>query len=108
MEPLRTIQGPHRSYDERLTMEAWENLLSGKEFSPAPLCDWIVRSWDRCRSSNVNPSLLHTPELVTRLFGEELEKLIANPGRDLGTAETFREARRISEAMILNGEFDPA
>ncbi len=46
-------------------MEAWENLLSGKEFSPAPLCESIVRSWDRCRSSNVNPSLLHTPELVT-------------------------------------------
>ena len=37
MEPLRMIQGPHRSYDERLTMEAWENLLSGKEFSPRPL-----------------------------------------------------------------------
>ena len=42
-----------------------------------------------------------------RLFDEELEKLIANPGRDLGTVETFREARRISEAMVLNGEFDP-
>src|SRR5215831_19683245 len=65
MELLRTIQGPHRSYYERLTMEAWENLLSGKEISPAPLCDLIVRSWDRCRSSNVNPSLSHTPELVT-------------------------------------------
>jgi sigma-54 dependent transcriptional regulator, acetoin dehydrogenase operon transcriptional activator AcoR len=65
MEPLRTIQGTHRSYDERLTMEAWENLLSGKEISPAPLCDLIVHSWDRCRSSNVNPSLSHTPELVT-------------------------------------------
>ena len=51
--------------------------------------------------------VVHTPELVTRLFDEELEKLIANPGRDLGTVETFREARRISEAMILNGEFDP-
>ena len=51
--------------------------------------------------------VVHTPELVSRLFDEELEKLIANPGRDLGTAETFREARRISEAMILNGEFDP-
>ena len=51
--------------------------------------------------------VVHTPELVTRLFDEELEKLVANPGRDLGTAETFREARRISEAMILNGEFDP-
>ena len=35
------------------------------------------------------------------------KKLLANPGRDLGTAETFREARRISEAMIVNGEFDP-
>ena len=51
--------------------------------------------------------VVHTPELVSRLFEEELEKLMANPGRDLGTAETFREARRISEAMILNGEFDP-
>jgi len=49
----------------------------------------------------------HTPEFITQLFDEELEKLLANPGRDLGTAETFREARRISEAMIVNGEFDP-
>ncbi|HET7205863.1 MAG TPA: hypothetical protein VFI95_04705 [Terriglobales bacterium] len=51
--------------------------------------------------------VVHTPELVTRLFDEELEKLIANPGKDLGTPETFREARRISEAMIRNGEFNP-
>jgi hypothetical protein len=49
----------------------------------------------------------HTPELITQLFDEELEKLLANPGRDLGTPETFREARRISEAMVVNGEFDP-
>jgi malate synthase len=49
----------------------------------------------------------HTPELITQLFDQELEKLLANPGRDLGTPETFREARRISEAMIVNGEFDP-
>ena len=51
--------------------------------------------------------VVHTPERVSRLFNEEMEKLIANPGRDLGTVETFREARRISEAMVLNGEFDP-
>jgi malate synthase len=51
--------------------------------------------------------VVHTPELVSRLFDEEMEKLIANPGRDLGTVETFREARRIGEAMVLNGEFDP-
>src|SRR5262249_44183605 len=49
----------------------------------------------------------HRPELITRLFDEELEKLLASPGKDLGTAESFRRARQISEAMILNGEFDP-
>ena len=49
----------------------------------------------------------HTPEMITRLFDEELEKLLANPGKDLGSPDTFREARRISEAMIKNEEFDP-
>jgi malate synthase len=50
----------------------------------------------------------HTPELITRLFDEELEKLIANPARgDLGTPETFRAARGIGEAMIANREFNP-
>jgi malate synthase len=51
--------------------------------------------------------VVHTPELVSRLFDEELDKLTANPGRDLGTVETFGEARRMSEAMVLNAEFDP-
>jgi malate synthase len=50
----------------------------------------------------------HTAQLITQLFDEELEKLLANPAKaDLGTPETFREARRISEAMIVNQEFDP-
>jgi len=50
----------------------------------------------------------HTRETIHRLFDEEVEKIIANPARaDIGTPETFREARRISEAMVLNGEFDP-
>ena len=49
----------------------------------------------------------HTPELITKLFDEELEKLIANPARDLGSPETFRQARRISEAMVVNREFNP-
>jgi hypothetical protein len=51
--------------------------------------------------------VVHTPELVSGLFDEELEKLLGNPGRDLGNADTLREARQISETMILNGEFDP-
>ena len=49
----------------------------------------------------------HTPELITKLFDEELEKLITNPGKDLGNEQTFREARRIGEAMVVSGEFDP-
>src|SRR6185437_1461855 len=57
---------------------------------------------------NGNP-VVHTPELISRLFDEEVEKIIANPARaDIGTTETLREARRIAEAMILNGEFNPA
>ncbi len=50
----------------------------------------------------------HTPALISRLFDEELEKIIANPARaDIGTPETFRQARRIGEAMIQNGEINP-
>ena len=50
----------------------------------------------------------HTPALITQLFDEELEKIMANPQRaDVGTPETLREARRIGEAMITNGEFNP-
>src|SRR5881275_2984843 len=51
--------------------------------------------------------VVHTPELISKSFDEELEKLLANPGRDLGSPDTFREARRISEAMIKAEEFDP-
>ena len=49
----------------------------------------------------------HTPEFVGRLFDEELDRLIANPGRDLGGPETMREARRASEELIRNGWFSP-
>jgi malate synthase len=50
----------------------------------------------------------HTPELIRQLFDEEVEKIVTNPARaDIGTPETFREARRIAEAMILSAEFNP-
>jgi malate synthase len=49
----------------------------------------------------------HTPELITRLFDEELDKLVkALPAGD-PQADTFRRARAIGEAMIVNGEIDP-
>jgi malate synthase len=51
----------------------------------------------------------HTPQLIHRLFDEELEKLLAALPADSSEdmREKFRRARAISEAMILNGEFDP-
>jgi len=70
----------------------------------------------RLEHSHVTPVLdengrpvRHTLELLSRIFDEELEKLLADPPRgERGTPETLREARRISEAMVLNHEFDPS
>lgn len=52
----------------------------------------------------------HTPELVGRLFDEELEGIIRElpPDADPSLAALYREARRASELMIMRGEFDPA
>ncbi len=51
----------------------------------------------------------HTPAYVGGLFDEELARLIAElpQHRDAGTAETLREARRLSEDMIHRGWFNP-
>jgi malate synthase len=50
----------------------------------------------------------HTPEFITRIFDEELEKLLANPPKDaFDKPEQFKVARQIAEAMVKNGEFDP-
>ena len=50
----------------------------------------------------------HTPEFITRIFDEELDKLLANPPKDaFGNPEQFKVARHIAEAMVRNGEFDP-
>jgi malate synthase len=49
---------------------------------------------------------IHTAAEVTRLFDEELPKLIAS-GREAGDAATLTQAREIGEAMIVQGAFDP-
>lgn len=50
----------------------------------------------------------HTPKLITQLFDEELEKLISDRARtDLGSTETLRDARDISESMIVHEEVSP-
>ena len=57
-------------------------------------------------------AVAHTPELVTRLFDEELERLLdemtTNAGDDDVTTARLHEARRVSEEMIRRAEFDPA
>ena len=54
----------------------------------------------------------HTREFLTRIFNEELERILGELAsralRDAGTPETFREARRLSEMMVTNGEFTPS
>jgi len=57
---------------------------------------------------NGNP-VKHTPEFITRLFDEELDRLLSDPAVQANPEETerFRRARQISEAMIVHGEFNP-
>ncbi|HEV7798494.1 MAG TPA: hypothetical protein VGO73_10080, partial [Pyrinomonadaceae bacterium] len=51
----------------------------------------------------------HTPELIGAIFDEELDKLIRElpSAAPRGSVDTLVEARRVSEAMIRSGEFDP-
>ncbi len=51
----------------------------------------------------------HTPELVSELFAEELNRILRElpPDTDESAIDKFCEARRLSELMIQNGEFDP-
>ena len=52
----------------------------------------------------------HTPEFITQLFDEELKRLLSGipANADPEEEEHFRRARDMSEAMIVNGEFNPA
>jgi malate synthase len=54
-------------------------------------------------------SVKHTPEFITHLFDEELDRLLRDlpANTDPQEADRYRRAREISEAMIVNGEFNP-
>ncbi|MCX7640063.1 MAG: hypothetical protein N2Z23_06455 [Pyrinomonadaceae bacterium] len=49
--------------------------------------------------------VVHTPQLISRIFDEELERLLSETPSH--AHETLKKAREISEAMIKSGEFDP-
>jgi malate synthase len=54
-------------------------------------------------------SVKHTPEFITQLFDEELDRLLRElpANADPQEADRYRRAREISEDMIVNGEFNP-
>ena len=51
-----------------------------------------------------------TPELVTWLFDNQLERILNGPpfGAEQGEIEKYRQARRIGEEMIVCHQFSPA
>jgi malate synthase len=52
--------------------------------------------------------IAHTPELVSELFDEELNRIIRElPEANESMVERYVAARRLSEEMIARGEFDP-
>jgi malate synthase len=69
-----------------------------RHYSAAPIVDEEGRT------------VAHTPSFVSRLFDQELDRLLAetHSGSDPQIAARLREARRMSEEMILCGEFSPA
>ena len=54
--------------------------------------------------------VLHTPEFVTRLFDEELKRVLHElpAGSTEEATERFTQARLLSERMILTNEFNPS
>lgn len=64
---------------------------------------------DKVKIMDGDAAVEHTPEWITRLFDEELEKIVAKLSEETRETEIkiYAEARRQSEEMILSGEFDP-
>jgi malate synthase len=49
----------------------------------------------------------HTPDFIHHLFDEELDRLVVDL-KDKDAAQSYRQARQLSEQMILQREFNPA
>jgi malate synthase len=64
---------------------------------------------DLVRIEDEGQAVEHTPQFITQLFDEELERLLRElpAGASAEEVQRFRRAREISEAMIVNGEFNP-
>ncbi len=60
-------------------------------------------------SSRIDVEVEHTPESISRMFDEELDRILSELPADAGepVIEKYRTARNISELLIRNQEFDP-
>jgi len=69
----------------------------------------IHRDEVKLAGDNGNPVVL-TPELVSRLFDEQLDRLLNElpPQSGQSEIEKYRQARLISEEMIVHHRFDPS
>ncbi|MFZ0931652.1 MAG: hypothetical protein WAN11_23835, partial [Syntrophobacteraceae bacterium] len=69
----------------------------------------IHRNEVKLADTNGNPVEL-TPELVSRLFDEQLDRLLNElpPGSGQSEMEKCRQARQISEEMIVHHRFNPS
>ena len=58
---------------------------------------------------NDGNAIRHTPEMINRLFDEELDRIVGElpPKTDRATLEKYRQARLMSEEMITGNQFDP-
>jgi malate synthase len=69
-----------------------------------------IRHRDRIKIvDEAGNEFVHTPENIGRLFDEELDRILKEmpPEADSGEIETNRQARQISEEMIVRNQFNP-
>lgn len=68
-----------------------------------------IKHTDSVKITNDGEEVKHTPEFITQIFDEELQKILNDLPEDLQQTETERytRARLLSEEMIRQEHFDP-
>jgi malate synthase len=68
-----------------------------------------IRHRDCLEMEESTDQIRHTPETISQMFDQELDRILRElpTGADPQAIENYRTARRISESLIRNQEFDP-
>lgn len=68
-----------------------------------------IRHRDRLELTEAGDQVTHTPESISRMFDEELDRILSELPPDAGEnmIEKYRTARDISESLIRNQQTDP-